>query len=347
MPQPFEADPSEVQRDPDKYVDTVIGNLQSQDLMLPNSDNMADFEQFESAMETLAEHTDDLANITFGNLVGAVEENSVVFILIRSILGISPPEWGDFAGDEAGIEIGPTYTRKIDNEAIGNPDNFISASDVREERVLAMLRYAADILNNGIGDFPNEVRHRLNKVDTGPNSSSLSELHEEGITYERLLHERYFGRPFASYRDSVSEGVGDRMEDAIEEELQNAGVPYYRTEGTDDIPGINPAPDFLIPSTDNPKVVIEAKIVGDGGTNRDKVGRFRVLSEQSRKYGNTDESSFQVIACIDGRGFKARRERIERLLEVTGGKVFTTQTLDQLVENTRISEFKSDRCDEA
>jgi hypothetical protein len=70
-----------------------------------------------------------------------------------------------------------------------------------------------------------------------------------------------------------------------------------------------------------------------------RVQRLRTLSQD---WGDDDESSFQVVACIDGRGFGVRKSDMKKLLRATDGKVFTTQTLDELAENTRISEFKSD-----
>jgi hypothetical protein len=41
--------------------------------------------------------------------------------------------------------------------------------------------------------------------------------------------------------------------------------------------------------------------------------------------------SFQVVACIDGRGFRVRRQDMRDLLEATHGKVFTANTLQDLV----------------
>jgi hypothetical protein len=47
-----------------------------------------------------------------------------------------------------------------------------------------------------------------------------------------------------------------------------------------------------------------------------------------------------VIACIAGRGFKVRREDMRRLLQATDGKVFTLSTLQLLIDNTRIREYR-------
>ena len=44
---------------------------------------------------------------------------------------------------------------------------------------------------------------------------------------------------------------------------------------------------------------------------------------------------------IAGRGFGVRREDMKKLLLATRGKVFTLQNMEQLVENTRLAEFRS------
>jgi hypothetical protein len=51
---------------------------------------------------------------------------------------------------------------------------------------------------------------------------------------------------------------------------------------------------------------------------------------------------FEVVACIDGRGFGVRREDMRQLLRETNGKVFTLATLDQLTEFTAIRDFLPD-----
>jgi hypothetical protein len=84
--------------------------------------------------------------------------------------------------------------------------------------------------------------------------------------------------------------------------------------------------------------VIEAKLTEDDGTARDKVTRVQHLAELSRLPGS-EEGRFEVIACIGGRGFGVRRADMRKLLIATRGKVFTLNTLDRLVEYSRLSGF--------
>jgi hypothetical protein len=154
-----------------------------------------------------------------------------------------------------------------------------------------------------------------------------------------LLYERHLGRPFASHRDAVSELVGDVMESAIEERLSRARITYRKTKRAERIPGFEQAPDFIVPDEINPVVVIEAKITGDDGTARDKVTRIERLASMRDERIRAGQPGFQVLACIDGRGFGVRREDMRRMLQRTEGKIFTLSTLDQMIQHTRVSDF--------
>jgi hypothetical protein len=57
------------------------------------------------------------------------------------------------------------------------------------------------------------------------------------------------------------------------------------------------------------------------------------------KRERTGEAAFELIACIDGRGFRVRREDMRKILLATRGKVFTLASLDRLIAHTRLREF--------
>jgi hypothetical protein len=141
----------------------------------------------------------------------------------------------------------------------------------------------------------------------------------------------------------VSELVGDVMESAVESRLAGAHVTYRKTARAEKVPGFDQAPDFIIPDELAPAIVIEAKITSDDGTARDKVTRIIHLAEMARERAAKQQPSFEVVACIDGRGFGIRREDMRRLLTHTGGKVFTLRRLDQLISYTGLSRYVSNR----
>lgn len=179
------------------------------------------------------------------------------------------------------------------------------------------------------------ILHRLDKVDTVDGLTSIRPIADLGVPYPVLLYERFLGRPFAGHRDSVSELVGDVVESAIEDVLSKAGISYRKTKRAERITGFDQAPDFIVPDEFNPAVVIEAKLTEDDGTARDKVTRVQRLRTLRDEKGLT----YDVVACIAGRGFKVRRNDMRRLLQATDGRVFTLATMGHLVACTRLQGF--------
>lgn len=150
----------------------------------------------------------------------------------------------------------------------------------------------------------------------------LQSAAELGVPYSMVLYERFLGRPFAGHRDSISELVGNVVENAIEDVLSRTGISFRKTKRAERLPGFDQAPDFIIPNEFNPQVVIEAKLTEDDGTARDKVTRVQHLGSLSTVGQPPDRPKFEVIACIAGRGFGVRREDMRKLLLATRGKGF-------------------------
>ena len=74
--------------------------------------------------------------------------------------------------------------------------------------------------------------------------------------------------------------------------------------------------DFCIPDEISPAVVIEAKITSDDGTARDKVARIKELETQRNNHVASGRTNYEVVACIDGRGFRERREDMRQLASI-------------------------------
>ena len=243
--------------------------------------------------------------------------------------------------DRTSTKVSQSSARSLDRRARLNRQAFHSLSSGTREKVDALVSSACDLLKEGAEEVPENVLHRLDKVDTRSGLASLRHVAEEDLPYSALLYERFLGRPFAAYRDAISERVGEVMENAVEEQLRSAGVTARKTKRAERLEGFDQAPDFIVPNEWDPQVVIEAKITEDDGTARDKVTRIQHLASISRQRKEQNLGGFQVIACIDGRGFGVRRADMRKLLEATEGKVFTTRTLDRLVDFTDLAKFRS------
>jgi len=359
MQRPFELSRRDLHERLDEMVDVTMADLTSEFLLLPRGDAFLDSTGFQDAFEVLKRHTGDFSDFNDGTVMEAVLENSRAFCVLRVMLGMTPPEWAELARVELGTDIGQGAARMLDRRCREKAEYVRdlaerheirlagAAAEGREMvetakslfRIEALVQVAVRFIIRGAPPDVDGMIHRLDKFDTKEGVHSLQHAANHNVPYSILLYERYLGRPFAAHRDAVSELVGEVMENAIEDRLRAAGVPFRKTNRAERIPGFGQAPDFCIPDEVRPVVVIEAKITSDDGTARDKVARIKVLAAQRDKHIETGHEAYEVVACIDGRGFRQRKEDMRQMLRSLDGKVFTSATLDGLLSHTRIREF--------
>jgi hypothetical protein len=338
---PFEVSYMEIEADVDAFINAVFDTLQSSFLVLPRGPGFVSYPEFQQAYEVLKRHTAGFTAVEPDNVMKALREDALAFIVLRTMLGFTPPELAYVASQKSGIVVSQSFARTLDRRIRVNRQALQSLSSQSRKRAAALVSTACQLLSEGVEETAPDMIHRLDKADTRCGLSSLRHLAAEGAPYTMLLYERFLGRPFAGHRDSVSGLVGEVMENAVEERLRQAGISFRKTKRAERVEGFDQAPDFIIPDEWNPRIVIEAKVTEDDGTARDKVTRIQHLAEISRQRHLQSQSEFQVIACIDGRGFGVRREDMRKLLEATQGKVFTLKTLDYLVESTDLKAFRS------
>ena len=343
MARPFEIAAVDLQGRMDELVDSTFSDLQSQFLVLPRGSKFVEYHEFQGAYEILRRQTNAFADFTEDRVWDALRENSLCLAVVRTVLGMSPPEWVDLARSDRESDITQGYARSLDGRC-RTDRNYIGGL-VRPrgakalDRIDALVSVAVEYITRGAPSGAADTVHRLDKVDTSHGLESLRHVASQHAPYAMLLYERYLGRPFATHRDAVSELVGDTMETAIEEHLSRARIVFRKTKRAERIPGYEQAPDFFVPDEFSPSIVIEAKITGDDGTARDKVARIERLTRMRNDRRRAGQADFHVVACIDGRGFGVRREDMRSLITMTEGKVFTLATLDQMIAHTRLQEF--------
>lgn len=338
---PFEVPFAAVLADVEPFIDMVFASLESEFLVMPKGQGFVEYPEFESGYEALKTATTEFEHLDPVRVLDAVIRVPVSFVVLRAMLGFTPPEWAYVASSRTGVEAPQGFVRTWDRKARLQPRQGRRPSALVRTRLDALVRTACQLLEEGAPQVGPGALHRLDKADTRSGRQGIRSLARLGAPYAMLLYERFLGRPFAGHRDSVSELVGDVMEAAIEEALDRAGVSYRKTKRAERIEGFDQTPDFIIPSEFNPQVVIEAKITEDDGTARDKTTRIQHLDEMSRSGLDGGGVRYEVVACIGGRGFSVRRKDMEKILCATRGKVFTLRTLDRLVENTRLAEFRT------
>jgi hypothetical protein len=338
---PFEATPDEILRDAERYVDAVFSCLESEFLVMPKGAGFVEYPAFERGYEALKAWTKGFSLLEPTQVLAAVLAEPISLVVLRTMLGFAPSEWAYLTAQRTGVNVTQGFARTLDRKIRMSPETLLNVTGVTKERLEALVTTACLILTEGVPQVEREQLHRLNKAGTKYGLDSIKSIAGIGVPYAMLLYERFLGRPFAGHRDSVSELVGDSLESAVEDVLTKAGISYRKTKRAERIEGFDQAPDFMIPSEYNPRIIIEAKITEDDGTARDKVTRIQHLGELSLAGRSLDNPRYEVIACIGGRGFGVRREDMRKMILATRGKVFTLKTLDLLIEHTRLLDFKT------
>lgn len=342
MSSPFEVPFGEVQANIDSFVEEVFASLHSGFMTLPKGPGFIEYPTFEYGYEALKRVSKGFRDMTPGPLLALAWQTPLVLIVMRAMLGFTPSEWADAASARTGTNVSQGAARTIDRKVRMAPETPLREAGVTAERIRALVITACQLLTEGPEEVEDGFIHRLHKADTGSGVASIVPLADIGVPYAMLLYERFLGRPFAGHRDSVSELVGDILETAIEELLTRHGISYRKTKRAERVYGFEQAPDFIIPNEFNPQVVIEAKLAEDDGTARDKVTRVQHLHTLSMRGRTAAQGpTYQVVACIAGRGFKQRKQDMRKLIEATRGKVFTLQTLSRMVEHTQLKNFKT------
>ena len=338
---PFETPFDEIVRDPDQYVDAVFSCLESEFLVMPKGAGFVEYPVFERGYEALKAATSSFVEFTPDKVYPVTVSQPIVFVVLRTMLGFTPPEWAYLTTQRTSVHVPQGFARTLDRRVRMAPGTALNPTGATKKRLDALVSIACELLSKGVPEVQTHQLHRLDKADTRRGTESIRNLAGMGAPYAILLYERFLGRPFAGHRDSVSELIGNNLESAVEEVLHNAGITYRKTKRAERIEGFDQAPDFIVPSEFNPQVIIEAKITEDDGTARDKATRIQHLGELSLAGQPQNRPKYEVVACIGGRGFGVRREDMKKMILATRGKVFTARTIDRMAEWTRLKEFRT------
>ncbi len=337
---PFEATPEQLEANIDSYVDDFVGGLQSHFLVMPRGNDFVDFDRFQASYRTLKNWTADFVDFSADRVLAAVRQDPLVLVILRVILGFTPPELGYLANTRTDVRVDQSTARRLDKRAKEGRPLFVGTRQETQRQVIALVQTAVDLITGGPTPIDENLIHRLDKVDTRAGLGSVKRLSDGGVPYEELLYERLLGRPFASHRDAVSEHVGDTVEHSVSALLGSHNIAHHKAGVAERFEDMDQAPDFLVPESLQPSVLIEAKLAEDDGTARDKVTRIQHLAELREDRLRRGVPTFQVIACIDGRGFGIRREDVKKLLRATQGKLFTLQTVQYMVNTTSLRDFR-------
>ena len=114
MPKPFEVDFRYLVEHIDQMVSETFNDLQSQFLILPKGGGFVEYSDFQDAYEVLKKHTSAFMRFSDETVWAAFREDSLSFLVLRTILGMTPPEWADLTRAERGSDVSQKYARDLD-----------------------------------------------------------------------------------------------------------------------------------------------------------------------------------------------------------------------------------------
>ena len=126
---PFELSPDELQQHLEEMVDAVFSDLVSEFLLMPKGKDFPKYTDFLDAYEILKRTSNAFEDFSQTRVNSALEENSRVFGVIRSILGMTAPEWAEMARSELDSHVTQGAARTLDRQCREDPE-YIRKSPV-------------------------------------------------------------------------------------------------------------------------------------------------------------------------------------------------------------------------
>jgi len=147
MPFPFEVSFEQVQSDLDAYVDAVFGSLRSEFLTLPKGDGFIEYPVFEQGYEMLKRATGGFRDLSPEPVIEAVYRMPIAPVVLRSMLGFTPPEWAYVTTQRLDIEIPQGASRTLDRTVRLNPTKPLpKRGGVTDQRIQALVMTACQLL---------------------------------------------------------------------------------------------------------------------------------------------------------------------------------------------------------
>ena len=121
MKYPFEVPFEEIEADPDPFVSAIFSCLESEFLILPKGEGFIDYSVFEQAYERLKQATAGFSNLTSDVVYETVQQVPLTLIILRTMLGFTPPEWAYLATQRSDTEITQGFARSLDRNIRMSP----------------------------------------------------------------------------------------------------------------------------------------------------------------------------------------------------------------------------------
>jgi len=186
MKYPFEVPFEQVQANPDEFISAIFSCLESEFLILPKGAGFIEYPVFETGYEALKQATTSFTNISPDILFGVASKTPISIIVIRTILGFTPPEWAYVATQRTGIEISQGFVRTLDRRIRMEPFKPLGKNEVTTKRIQALIETACQLLTDGAPQVKPDKIHRLDKADTKTGPDAIRAMATMGVPYAML-----------------------------------------------------------------------------------------------------------------------------------------------------------------
>jgi hypothetical protein len=289
---------------------------------------------FEHIYSAAYEATKAFTKVAVDDIAALLQQNPQTLLVFRTMTGLLKNE------------LAPATAVVAEQLADGSrrvPASTIDGAEKRGGRITAaqarVLAHTIDKLvrRELYTDAAIGWHSKQEKFDTRDGWDGVHALAVGGVPYSSYLHQRHFGGPFNQVTNATTSSRGDLLEDAVQQLFDANGVPYVQTGGHNqgDIAArfgvtVTPAPDFVVyDASDTLRAMLECKFANDGGTARDKANRFQSLQGEGKRLGGVP-----VIGVLGGTGWARVNDTLGSVLQHTDGRVFTVETLDEMLTVT-------------
>jgi hypothetical protein len=300
--------------------------------LIPWPEKYRDRDGFNAAYEAAATATNGFSDVSPQMIYEAISSDPASLRIFRLIIGYTPAELASSAKELEGADIGKAAIERMEEGRQPSKRSLPAINPLA--RLLARV-----VSGSGGYNVPTELkkagfRGKTDKPDTEDGWATVERFHRDGVPYSELLYQRFYGGSYRQLQDAGGTKKGDILEDAVEELFDNLDVPYVRTvPGTQATAGrkfgisVQPAPDFIIHDGEKARGLLECKSAGDGGTARDKAGRFGALRVEANRLGG-----IPVLAVLEGLGWRRLNDALGPVIRDCDGRVFCPSNLGDLAQ---------------
>ncbi len=255
--------------------------------------------------------TEGFTKVTASDLYRCLLECPTTLRIFRLLLAMTPEEFS--------VATEPVAAQ-MEHAAVG--EGRIKSMENGRHGTEPAARVLAETISRGIdgtlflpAGSPGDpaVRNRQDRPDLAQGWHTVRKYAEGGVPLEVFLHQRHYGGAFIQLLNSTGRKRGEVLEDAVRELADDEGLLYVQTGSSNQSEirerfniTVHPAPDFVFYDVnDSLRAMLECKLANNGGTARDKAGRFSLLRQEGERLGG-----IPVFAVLGGLGWRRTRDAL-------------------------------------